>query len=261
MNCPDDEHPGRERVWISQLVASVRLPNVPIKNRRYSTMEPSVAANNHPSKVQDSVHDAALAAALTIATIPARRFGQLGPGGHHSGQIGVVRPGTGSATGSARETRTVVLGRFRARFDLRMRLTQPEGNGGLRRVRTGSFANDRGGTRTLDQRINLPHRLSPTTLCSSSASRRIRKQGVDGLDYLFAIAGVPRLVSGAGAGDPLVPCLLITQSPCFSNPHASRCQPRCGEGALRAFQHTAAFTRRGSVSSRARLLCNTPGGA
>src|SRR5271157_291799 len=95
----------------------------------------------------------------------------------------------------------------------------------------------------------------------SSASRRIRKQGVDGLDYLFAIAGVPRLVSGAGAGDPLAPCLLITQSPCFSNPHASRCQPRCGEGALRAFQHTAAFTRRDSVSSRARLLCNTPGGA
>ncbi len=90
---------------------------------------------------------------------------------------------------------------------------------------------------------------------------RIREQGVDGLDYLFAIAGVPRLVSGAGAGDPLVPCLLITQSPCFSDPHASRCQPRCGEGALRAFQHTAAFTRRGSVSSRARLPCNTPGGA
>ena len=90
---------------------------------------------------------------------------------------------------------------------------------------------------------------------------RIREQGVDGLDYLFAIAGVPRLVSGAGAGDPLVPCLLITQSPCFSDPHASRCQPRCGEGALRAFQHTAASTRRGSVSSRARLLCNTPGGA
>jgi hypothetical protein len=36
--------------------------------------------------------------------------------------------------------------------------------------------------------------------------------GVDGLDYLFAIAGVPRLVSGAGAGDPPVPCLLMTQS-------------------------------------------------
>jgi len=136
-----------------------------------------------------------------------------------------------------------------------------KGNAAFGRVLAGSFANDRGGTRTLDQRINLPHRLSPTTLRSSSASRRIRKQGVDGLDYLFAIAGVPRLVSGAGAGDPLVPCLLITQSPCFSNPHASRCQPRCGEGALRAFQHTAAFTRRGSVSSRARLLCNTPGGA
>ena len=29
--------------------------------------------------------------------------------------------------------------------------------------------------------------------------------GVEGLDYLFAIAGVPRLVSEAGAGDPPVP--------------------------------------------------------
>jgi len=90
---------------------------------------------------------------------------------------------------------------------------------------------------------------------------QIREQSVDGLDYLFAIAGVPRLVSEAGAGDPPVPCLLITQSPSFSDRHASRCQPRCGEGALRAFQHTAAFTRRGSVSSRARLRCNTPCGA
>ena len=34
---------------------------------------------------------------------------------------------------------------------------------------------------------------------------------VESLDYLFAIAGVPRLVSGAGAGDPPVPCLLIAQ--------------------------------------------------
>src|SRR5208337_4879357 len=90
-----------------------------------------------------------------------------------------------------------------------------KGNAAFGRVLAGFIANDRGGTRTLDQRINLPHRLSPTTLHLDSASRRIRKQGVDGLDYLFAIAGVPRLVSGAGAGDPLVPCLLITQSPAF----------------------------------------------
>ena len=44
------------------------------------------------------------------------------------------------------------------------------------------------------------------------ASKRCSEQDVDGLDYLFAIAGVPRLVSEAGAGDPPVPCLLMTQS-------------------------------------------------
>ena len=43
-------------------------------------------------------------------------------------------------------------------------------------------------------------------------------RGVERLDYPIAIAGVPRLVSGAGAGDPPVPCLLITQSPAFSKP-------------------------------------------
>src|SRR5271166_580377 len=89
---------------------------------------------------------------------------------------------------------------------------------------------------------------------------RIREQGVDGLDYLFAVAGVPRLVSGAGAGDPPVPCLLIAQSPGFSNHHDRRYRPRCGARALRGSQHIAAFTRRGSVSSRARLLRSTPSG-
>ena len=39
--------------------------------------------------------------------------------------------------------------------------------------------------------------------------------GVERLDYPIAISGVPRLVSGAGAGDPPVPCLLITQSSPF----------------------------------------------
>jgi hypothetical protein len=37
-------------------------------------------------------------------------------------------------------------------------------NAAFGRVLAGSLANDRGGTRTLDQRINLPHRLSPTTV-------------------------------------------------------------------------------------------------
>ena len=63
-------------------------------------------------------------------------------------------------------------------------------------------ASDRGGTRTLDQRINVPHRLSPTVVTSiearlRSASSRSR---VEGLDYPIAIAGVPRLVSEAEAG-------------------------------------------------------------
>src|SRR3982751_5201810 len=40
-------------------------------------------------------------------------------------------------------------------------------------------------------------------------------RGVERLDYPIAVAGVPRLVSGAGAGDPPVPCLLMTQSPPF----------------------------------------------
>ncbi len=53
---------------------------------------------------------------------------------------------------------------------------------------------------------------------------------------------MPRLVSEAGTGDPPPPCLLITQSPAFSNRHACRCRRRCGAGALRASQHTAAFT-------------------
>src|SRR3954454_21636007 len=53
-------------------------------------------------------------------------------------------------------------------------------------------------------------------------------RGVERLDYPFAVAGVPRLVSGAGTGDPPDPCLLITQSPAFSDHHACRCRRRCG---------------------------------
>jgi hypothetical protein len=51
---------------------------------------------------------------------------------------------------------------------------------------------------------------------------------VESLDYPFAIAGVPRLVSGAEAGSAPVPCLLITQSAGFSNRHACRYRRRCG---------------------------------
>ncbi len=63
-------------------------------------------------------------------------------------------------------------------------------------------SSDRGGARTLDQRINVPHRLSPTTgarVMTRSLATNLRSR-VESLDYPFAIAGVPRLVSGAGAG-------------------------------------------------------------
>jgi len=87
----------------------------------------------------------------------------------------------------------------------------PEGVDGSGRELAGSVSSDRGGARTHDQRINLPHRLSPTALCRLRADK-----GVESLDYPTAVAGVPRLVSGAGTGDPPDPCLLITQSPAFS---------------------------------------------
>src|SRR5947209_5183328 len=80
-------------------------------------------------------------------------------------------------------------------------------------------ASDRGGARTHDQRINVPHRLSPTlgkVPLSGDAPE------VESLDYPIAIAGVPRLVSGAGTGDPPDPCLLITQSRAFLHRHACR---------------------------------------
>src|SRR5262245_47192674 len=63
----------------------------------------------------------------------------------------------------------------------------------------GPVGSDRAGTRTQDQRINLPHRLSPTPGTVGSAP------GVARLDSPIAITGVPRRVSGAGPGDPPAP--------------------------------------------------------
>ena len=82
----------------------------------------------------------------------------------------------------------------------------------------------------------------------SSSSRH-----VESLDYTTAIAGVPRLVSEAGTGVPPPPCLLITQSPAFSTFTLAVTGDVVVSGALRASQHTAAFTLRGSTSSRGRL--------
>jgi hypothetical protein len=48
--------------------------------------------------------------------------------------------------------------------------------------------------------------------------------GVECLDYPTAIAGVPRLVSEAAPGAPPRACLLIAQSPPFSNRHDGRCR-------------------------------------
>jgi hypothetical protein len=124
------------------------------------------------------------------------------------------------------------------------------------------LGNDRGGTRTLDQRINLPHRLSPTVAASHQVSGACITSPLDsssrvgGLDYPIAIAGVPRLVSGAGARPRRVPCLLITQSIVFSNRHACRCRLRCGANGSRGrpsrLRHSLVAVRflpaRGSVS-------------
>jgi len=78
-------------------------------------------------------------------------------------------------------------------------------------------------------------------------------RGVERLDYPIAIAGVPRLVSGAGTDAPSDPCLLITQSSPFSTVTLAVAGDVVVCEALRASQQTAAFTRRGSVSSHARL--------
>ena len=87
--------------------------------------------------------------------------------------------------------------------------------------------------------------------------RRRWTAGVESLDYPTAIAGVPRLVSEAGTGAPPPPCLLMTQSPVFSTVTLAVTGRVVVSEALRAFQHTAAFTLRGSVSSRGRLQCAT----
>ena len=68
--------------------------------------------------------------------------------------------------------------------------------------------------------------------------------GVEGLDYPTAIAGVPRLVSGAGTGDPPPPCLLITQSLAFSTVTLAVAGDVVVSRALRASQHIAAVIRR-----------------
>ncbi len=78
---------------------------------------------------------------------------------------------------------------------------------------------------------------------------------VERLDYTFAIAGAPRLVSGAEAVDPTVPCLLISQSLALFKAVTFAVAGRVvASRALRGFQQTAVVTRRGSVSCRERLL-------
>ncbi len=57
--------------------------------------------------------------------------------------------------------------------------------------------NDRGGTRTLDPRINLPHRLSPASKFYSCWFTAKRNLHVESLDYIITISGVSRLVSEA----------------------------------------------------------------
>ena len=78
--------------------------------------------------------------------------------------------------------------------------------------------------------------------------------GVESLDYLFAIAGVPRLVSEAGADESTGPLPADDPiPPAFQTVTIAVAGLVVVQGALRASQHTAASTRRGSASSRARL--------
>ena len=116
-----------------------------------------------------------------------------------------------------------------------------------------SLFSDRAGVRTQDQRINLPHRLSPTAGPPGEGR-------VEGLDYLFAVAGVPRLVSEAEAGETTGPLPADYPIPsAFQTVTIAVAGLVVVRGALRASQHTAASTRRGSTSSRARLLFRGPG--
>lgn len=113
-----------------------------------------------------------------------------------------------------------------------------------------SGSSDRGGARTHDQRINLRHRLSPTTpptgvgpqgCCASGLYHRHRRRAASSLwgrgrrsvGPLPADCPIPRLF--APSRSPLPACVVVA-------------------GALRVSQQIAAFTRRGSRSSRARLL-------
>ncbi len=81
--------------------------------------------------------------------------------------------------------------------------------------------NDRGGTRTLDPRINLPHRLSPASKFYSCWFTAKRNLHVESLDYIITISGVSRLVSEADSHEPREPRLLITQSSPLFKPSQS----------------------------------------
>ena len=89
-------------------------------------------------------------------------------------------------------------------------------------------------TNGLTYLIGFHDRPDHLETCWADSSRKPCLKGripwfrVGSLDYPFAIAGVPRLVSGAGAGSSPVPCLLITQSDGFSDHHACRYRRRCG---------------------------------
>ena len=99
--------------------------------------------------------------------------------------------------------------------------------------------NDRGGTRTHDQRINLPHRLSPTP------DRRLGPLPIRvGVWTLPSPSQVCRVESlGPGPAIRRRPCLLMTQSHALFGP--SRLPSPAVvvvSWALRASQHTAAST-------------------
>ncbi len=122
---------------------------------------------------------------------------------------------------------------------------------GPRGFGTEVLSNDRGGARTHDQRINLPHRLSPTSpifgpgRCWSGLSHRHRRRAASSL------WGWGRRSGGPLPADRPIPrafhAVTMAVAGCV-----------VASGALRVSQHTAACTPLGWGSSRGGLLFSDP---
>jgi hypothetical protein len=113
-------------------------------------------------------------------------------------------------------------------------------------------SSDRGGARTHDQRINVPHRLSPTSRRFQNRSGRC-KSGLSHRRFRRAASSLwgwgRRSVGPLPADYPIpraFPAVTLAVTGCV-----------VASGALRAFQQIAACSLRGSDSSRGGLLFST----